>query len=101
MRRAMFSEPLLAHPAETRRVRATEHPHPGNDDDPDQCGNKADKKQHRDPRVEVSPRMTMLTRGPGTVCAFMHSIRDWHSAADTSDHVAVHLGTAPWNAGAY
>jgi hypothetical protein len=42
----MFSEPLLAHPAEIGGVDATWRTHPGNDDDRDQHHDEADDEQH-------------------------------------------------------
>ena len=43
----MFSEPLLAHPAEIGGgVDATWHTHPGDDDDADQHHDDADDEQH-------------------------------------------------------
>ena len=46
MRRAMFSEPLLAHPAEIGGVHATRHPHPRDDADRDQHDADADEEEH-------------------------------------------------------
>jgi hypothetical protein len=42
----MFSEPLLAHPAEIGGVDATWHPHLGDDDDRDRHYDNADDEQH-------------------------------------------------------
>jgi len=46
VRRAMFSEPLLAYPAETTGVHATWYPHPRDDADGDQHDTDADDKEH-------------------------------------------------------
>ena len=42
----MFSEPLLAHPAEIGGVHASWHPHTGDHDDRDQHHDDADDEQH-------------------------------------------------------
>ena len=69
----MFSEPLLAHQAESRGVHATWHPHPGDDDDRDQRDYDADDEQHI-VRAAFSRRITIVTRGQVTVCALVHKV---------------------------
>jgi hypothetical protein len=64
VRRAMFSEPLLAHPAEIGGVHATWHPHSGKDDDRDQHHGDADDEQHMVlAAVRFHRRITILTLG--------------------------------------
>ena len=72
MRRAMFGEPLLAHPAEIGGVHAAWQPHPGDDDDRDQRHHKADDQQHM--VAAQSGGTAILTRGRLTVCALVHKI---------------------------
>ena len=118
MRRAMFGEPLLAHPAEIDGAHATWHPHPGDDDDRDQRDDNADDEQHM-VLTAFSAAQTILTRGTATVCAVVHSSlghiamrRDVEGAACSETGRAglpdsdfrglrVHSRTARSNAGAY
>jgi len=68
----MFSEPLLAHPAEIGGVHPAWHPHPRNEADRDQHDPDADDEEHM--VVAASRRrMAILTRGPLTVCALVHT----------------------------
>jgi hypothetical protein len=67
----MFSEPLLAHPAETGGVGASWHPHPADDADRDQYDADADHQEHMG--VAAMSRMAILTRGYVTVCAVVHN----------------------------
>jgi hypothetical protein len=46
VRRAMFSEPLLAHPTETGGADAARHPHPREDADRDQHDGGANDEEH-------------------------------------------------------
>jgi Flp pilus assembly protein TadB len=102
MRRAMFSEPLLAHRAETRGVHATWHPHPGNDDQRDQRRNDADDKQHRDSRRREYHHPD--TRHRDCLCACAQGL-PWlafgRRRVAAPSRVHVHFGTARFNAVAY
>jgi len=84
----MFSEPLLAHPAEIGGVDATWHRHPRDDADRDQHDADADDEEHM--VVAAISRIAMLTRRQMTVCPLVHKA-SW----------PVHSGTAPFEAGAY
>jgi hypothetical protein len=122
MRRAMFSEPLLAHPAETRGVDAGWHTHPGDDDDRDQHDDEPDDEQHGW-RRKSGRRIAIVTRHKLSVCALVHKAF-WArgmsrrfcamckapgvrapavlaSPVGRSRGVRVHSGTARFNAGAY
>ena len=67
----MFSEPLLAHPAETGGVYTTWHPHPGDDGDRGQRDDDADDEQHV-VLVAITLRMTIVACGGVAVCALVH-----------------------------
>jgi hypothetical protein len=71
VRRAMFSEPSLAHPVEVGGVHPTWHPHPGDYADRDQQDGEADDKQHGCRRNQVGV-LAILTRGKVTVCALVN-----------------------------
>lgn len=72
VRRAMFSEPLLAYPAEIGGVDATWHPHPGDDDDRHQRHDDADDEQHMVVAAKSGRRIAIVTRAKAAVCALMH-----------------------------
>ena len=67
----MFSEPLLAHAAETSGVHATCDPHPGDDADRDQDDADTDDEKHMVVAARTR-RTAILTRGPLNVCALVH-----------------------------
>ena len=71
MGRAMFREPLLAHPAESGGVHATGHSQPGDDDDRDRRDDDGDDEQHM--VLTAFAGTTILTGGSVTVCALVHS----------------------------
>ena len=56
MRRPLFGEPLIAHPAPCARVHATWHPHSANDYNRDQHNNYADNQQHMVLDLAAAPR---------------------------------------------
>ena len=56
MRRPLFGEPLIAHPAPCARVHATWHPHSANDYNRDQHDNYADNQQHMVLDLAAAPR---------------------------------------------
>ena len=56
MRRAMFREPLLAHPAEIGGVHPTWYAQPGDDDNRDQRDDDADDEQHMVHRIRGAQR---------------------------------------------
>jgi hypothetical protein len=66
----MFSEPLLAHPAEIGGLNATWHPHPRDDANRDQHEGDADDEEHM--VVAAISRKAILTRGQAAVCALVH-----------------------------
>jgi hypothetical protein len=69
----MFSEPLLAHPAEGRGRNAAWQPHPRNDADRDQHdADGDDKEEHR--VVAAISRIAILTRAELPVCALVHRV---------------------------
>ncbi len=67
----MFSEPLLAHPAEIGGVHAAWHPHPRDDADRDQ--NEADTDEEEHMVVPQERPIAILTRGQLSVCALVHN----------------------------
>ena len=75
VRRAMFDEPLLAHPAETGGVYATWHPHSPDDADRDQHDDDADNEQHLvlAGNHVFSRRIAILACLQTTVCALVHT----------------------------
>ena len=72
----MFSEPLLAHPAEIGGVHATWHPHPGDDADRDQHDSDADDEQHMVLAGFRSAYNDPHTRQGDCLCASAHGIRN-------------------------
>ena len=68
----MFSEPLLAHPAEISGIHATWYPHPRDDADRDQHDADADDEEHM--VVAAISRVPILTRRQVTVCALVHKV---------------------------
>jgi hypothetical protein len=86
----MFSEPLLAHPAEIGGVHATWHSYPADDDDRTQHDDDADAEQHG--FSHFGRHITILTRGKVTVCALVHTAsgRDiammWSPLSKQKDH---------------
>jgi hypothetical protein len=56
VRRPLFGEPLIAHPAPCARVHATWHPHSANDYNRDQHDNYADNQQHIVLDLAAAPR---------------------------------------------
>ena len=74
MRRPMFSEPLLAHPAEIVGVHATWHPQPGDDDDRDHRDDGADDEQHKDLAAFSSAHNDPDTPHGDCLCACAHRV---------------------------
>ena len=94
LRRAMFSEPLLTHPAETGGGEAIWHPHLRDDADRDQYEAYGDDEEHEDEEHMVVAAMCSAyingDREPGNcLCACAQGIGP------------VHSGTAQSMAGAY
>jgi hypothetical protein len=85
MRRAVFGEPLLAHPAEIGGVHATWHPHPSDDDDRDQSDDDADDEQHMGRAAFSSAPNDPDTWQGDCLCACAQGIRHMNVAAILAD----------------
>ena len=86
VRRAMFSEPLLAHPAAIGGVDATWHTHSGNDDGRDQRHDEADDEQHMVVAANQAAYRNPDTRPAECLCASAHG---QHSAIRRVEAVRV------------
>ena len=92
VRRAMFSEPLLAHPAEIGGVHPTWQPHPGDDGDRDPDHDDPDDEQHMVLAANRPPRRCNDpdTRQDDCLCDCAHGagdhtgpLNECHSGAGT------------------
>ena len=121
MRRPMFGEPLIAHPAEIGGAHATWHPHPGDDDDRDQRDDDADDEQHLALAAFRSAHNDSDTRDGDCLSACAQAFDTWSVTVILCDvqgarirqpavlacqvqtfrGLRVHSGTARFNAGAY
>ena len=72
MRRAVLSQPLLAHPAKSGGVPATCHPDPRKDAEGHQQDADAYEEEHM--LVAAFSRLAILTGGSVTVCALVHTV---------------------------
>ena len=72
VRRAMFSEPLLAHPAKIGRVHATRPPHPGDEHERDRHDDDTDEQHVVLAVIGSAWRMTIVALAKVAVCALMH-----------------------------
>ena len=115
MRRPLFGEPLIAHPAPCARVHATWHPHSANDYNRDQHDNYADNQQHMVLDLAAAPRPPdTLYRLDVLGAVLSRTAHDCEAlvlqAARLCSEGArmcrtwsgpVHSGTAPFSAGPY
>jgi hypothetical protein len=68
----VFSEPLLAYPAEIGGVHATWHPHSGDDDDEQQRDDDTEDEQHMFAESVFSRPIAILALLQTTVSALVH-----------------------------
>jgi len=80
----MFSEPLLAHPAEVG-VDATWHTHSGNDDDCDEHHDEADDEQHMVVAANQAAHGNPDTRPADCLCAYAQRLRAPRTVGFLSD----------------
>jgi hypothetical protein len=114
VRRPLFGEPLIAHPAPCARVHATWHPHSANDYNRDQHDNYADNQQHMVLDLAAAPRPP--THCIDWTCSALFSLAQRTTArrlffkplgCAPKGHgcvalgLPVHSGTAPFSAGPY